>query len=93
MFGADASVQTLYDRNEFIPGKPSDRASSHDGNNIEYLFPKFSVQHPWMTAPVNGEQDYVGEDFILIAEFSEQEGPRPLVCAELYIHNIFIAKL
>ena len=80
MFGADATVQTLYDSTDLTFGKVSNRASTDDGNNLAYLFPKFSIQHPWLIAPVHGERDdFVEEDFILIAEFSEQEGPRPLV--------------
>lgn len=72
MFGADAAQisfqfesQTHRNRN-----KPQDTS--------EYLFPKFTPQSPWLHTNHNGSMQSL-EDFILIAEFSEQEGPRPVV--------------
>lgn len=38
-----------------------------------YLFPNYAQQHPWNKAST------CDKDFILISEFCEQEGPKPLV--------------
>ena len=84
MFGADATVQSMYDYTEVTPNKPNHKEPTReDTNNIDYLFPKFCIQQPWLRASASGVGNHVGEDFILIAEFSEQEGPRPVVsCSE-----------
>ena len=85
MFGADATMQAWYESPEPPPDKTYNRNSVEDDrNSIDYMFPKFSIQRPWLVPSYDG--NHVGDDFILIAEFSEQEGPRPLVCAVICLN-------
>lgn len=44
----------------------------------EYAVPAFRVQHPWNKLS-NIDPTVLCSDFILVAEFSELEGPRPLI--------------
>ena len=84
MFGADATMQAWYDSPEPTRDKTYNRNSlDNDRNNMDYLFQNFSIQRPWLVPSCDG--NHVGDDFILIAEFSEQEGPRPLVCPAFFI--------
>ncbi|KAH3729469.1 guanine nucleotide exchange protein smcr8a-like isoform X2 [Dreissena polymorpha] len=74
MFSADAgAVHILHTRTRQEPTSP---VTSSD--TFSYLFPKFSLPSPWQQAN-NHDNTWIDEDFILIAEFSEQEGPRPVM--------------
>ena len=44
----------------------------------DYMIPKYRAIHPWSNYTSSNTSTFT-EDFILIAEFCEQEGPRPLV--------------
>lgn len=79
MFGADAAqysfqVRTAHDSKQHGQAKDNDVS--------QYLFPRFTHPSPWQQIKrIGGEQNVsITEDCIMIAEFSEQEGPRPVVC-------------
>ena len=80
MFGADAAQASILEYD-------SQRSEPKHQDAFDYLFPKFAHQSPWQQTGPN-KNKLLAEDFILIAEFSEQEGPRPVVYI-LYI-NYFI---
>ena len=82
MFGADAAQLsfTVHDQRQRSEPKESDES--------DYLFPSFTQPTPWQhaRASVRDGEPPSTEDCVMIAEFSEQEGPRPVVT------NIFIRK-
>ncbi|KAL4232794.1 Guanine nucleotide exchange protein smcr8 [Mactra antiquata] len=72
MFGADAAHVNFQFENQTQQGK------TKTPDPLDYLFPKFIRTSPWLHTGYNGSTECL-EDFIMIAEFSEQEGPRPVI--------------
>ena len=70
MFSADISQVQFWEDNHY--------QRMTDGDGWDYLFPKFTHPSPWSHTNTSGKAVLM-EDFVLIAEFSEQEGPRPVV--------------
>lgn len=71
MFGADAAQMS------FLENEGQQYETRHQ-DTLDYLFPKFNQLSPWQQTGQHRKKLQL-EDFILIAEFSEQEGPRPVV--------------
>ncbi|XP_053397435.1 uncharacterized protein LOC123551904 [Mercenaria mercenaria] len=71
MFGADAAQVSMLESDGL-------RYETRQRDTFDYLFPKFTHQSPWQQTGQHRNKLLL-EDFILIAEFSEQEGPRPVI--------------
>ncbi|XP_050390889.1 guanine nucleotide exchange protein SMCR8 [Patella vulgata] len=90
MFGEYAQVASYFGQTEAVEG---------DGNMSyppSYLLPTFNAANPWR----NEQNSKYGthEDFIIIAEFSEIEGPKPLLTIPSdgghgFDHNAFSVKI
>lgn len=71
MFGADLPYNMYIQEEE---------SKVNDGWNFDledYLAPHSQVPHPWNRQPAG--ETHLDVDFILVAEFSELEGPREVV--------------
>ena len=80
MFGADLPY------NMYIH---DDEPKTDQGWNFdleEYLTPHNQVPHPWSRSTTG--DSHLEQDFILVAEFSELEGPREVVCILLLLHSL-----
>lgn len=80
MFGADLPYNMYIQEEE---------SKVNDGWNFDledYLAPHSQVPHPWNRQSTG--ETHLDMDFILVAEFSELEGPREVVCVEPYIHIV-----
>lgn len=81
MFGADLPY------NMYIH---DDEPKTDQGWNFdleEYLTPHNQVPHPWSRSTTG--DSHLEQDFILVAEFSELEGPREVVRILLSLHSLF----
>ena len=67
MFGVDYAA--------YITSVETESQASDNPFIPEYLLPSFRPLHPWESGGKHGLE----EDFILVAEFCEIEGPKPLV--------------
>ena len=73
MFGGYADVAGYYLETEVVGNGPQDDVGLPGPIPPEYL-PVYAPPNPWQHCSATTQQD-----FLLIAEFSEQEGPKPLV--------------
>lgn len=74
MFGADAAQLSF---NVTVPEKKP----SVEADVCQYLLPSFIQKSPWQHGKgfTKDQHSACYEDCVMIAEFSEQEGPRPVV--------------
>ena len=76
MFSVDAGAAQISMLNSRTTRSGGNNDVHIDTDPMHYLFPKFPAVGSGLFC---FGKSHIEEDFILIAEFSEQEGPRPVV--------------
>lgn len=83
MFGADLPY------NMYIQEEESKVNEGWNFDLEDYLAPNSQVPHPWNRQPAG--ETHLDMDFILVAEFSELEGPREVVSVKsMYSYRYFV---